>query len=303
MAVGLDEKLSFATGCVINKDLVVIASEIDKIAQTKPHTQVLRYNKGEWSNFIVDWPIVSMCLIMQDGLNLLSLGPDGRIHIANKDGFSEEFIDQSENGPKFAGTLSQIKQIDGRVYAVGMARQVYRREGPGNWSAIDKSIRQPRDEDEIKGVLSIDGSGQDNLYAVGYGGEIYQFNGDKWLFLDIPTNVDLHYVKCIQPDLVYVAGQNGIILRGAGQKWQIVDQEVTDEDLWSIEYFNQEVFFASDSKLFKLSDNHFVEQDIGLSGPATCGHLDKQDGVLWSFGTKFLSFFDGKTWHPIQVPK
>ena len=297
MPIELNEELSFPTGCIINRKLVVIASELDSIIQKKPHTQVLQYQDGKWSHFIVDWPIISMCVTRKNGDSLFSLGVDGRVHIADRNGFSEEVI----SGPERAGTLSQIKLIGDHLYAVGMGRQVYKRENSGEWSAIDQGIRQSIEDDEIRGILSIDGRNSSDIYAVGYEGEIFHYNGKDWAAMDCPTNADLHCIKYVSDDLYYIVGQQGTILKGVKDRWEVVKQDLETGDLWSISSFLDDVYFSSDSQLIKISNKEFKPVNIGLSGSASCGHLDAADGVLWSFGTKFLSYFDGEVWHPVEV--
>ncbi len=297
-----DPDLSFVTGYVVNRDLVVIISEQDRFIESKPHSIVFLYKKGSWSKFIVDWPIVSVCGV-DNGQVLLSLGLDGRVHAAQATGFTSEDIDASQDGPIYTGNLLQIRIIQNDPYVVGMGRQVYRRLAPNNWERMDQSVRQSIEEEEILGFTSIDGFNYNDLYAVGYGGEIWHFNGKVWRNIPSPTNLVLNEVRCMSPDVVYVVGQCGVILRGRNDVWDIICENQVTENFWGIESFNGNLYLSTSDSVYKLVNEMLVKENIGLEGAGCASSLHANDGVLWSFGTKFLSYIEGDDWNSVSVPR
>ncbi len=59
-----------------------------------------------------------------------------------------------------------------------MKRQVYRRGGERRWTDMSAPFPKPR---ETAGFEAIDGYSSNEIYAVGWSGEIWQFNGKKWI--------------------------------------------------------------------------------------------------------------------------
>jgi hypothetical protein len=134
----LDPDLSFRTGYVANRNLVVIVAEQDKFAQSKPHSFLFFFQNGKWNKMVIDWPVISVSELGGAEQTLISLGVDGRVHVAGRRGVTTERIADAEN----TGALSAIRTIGGQSYAVGMARQAYVRRD-GLWAPIDQVSGSP----------------------------------------------------------------------------------------------------------------------------------------------------------------
>jgi hypothetical protein len=71
-------------------------------------------------------------------------------------------------------------------------------------------------------LRAIDGSGDDNVYAVGDAGVVLRYNGAAWAKTPFPVTEDLHDVWVAGPTSIYAAGDNGRILHSAdGDNWTI----------------------------------------------------------------------------------
>ena len=85
--------------------------------------------------------------------------------------------------------MYDIRACPNGVYAVGMGRRVYRRTGSAQWTRVDRDMR-PRSDDEVDaGFRSIHGLPDGSLYAVGFDGEIWSFDRQRWTREDSPTNM------------------------------------------------------------------------------------------------------------------
>ncbi len=147
---------------------------------------------------------------------------------------------------------------------------------------------------------SIDGFTESELYAVGWDGEIWHYNGTEWFQLVSPTNLALYKVICALDGNVYACGQLGILLRGRHNKWAVLDQELTKEDLWGLAWFNDQLFASSSHFVYKLMGDTLRRADMGpIKPPSTCHQLSAADGLLWSIGAKDVMQFDGQTWSRI----
>ncbi len=66
-------------------------------------------------------------------------------------------------------------------------------------------------------------------------GEIWRCN-KGWQQLESPTNVILNKVKVVRDDLIYVCGQQGMLLVGTDNVWSIVDHGSTTDQIWDLEW-------------------------------------------------------------------
>jgi hypothetical protein len=262
------------------------------------------------STFLLDWaenrkPIVgdlgfvAARLAALDGGTLV-VGRLGRVRILDHPRDRDEVID----GPHTYGFLCDAAAIGGSVYATGMSRQVYRRAPDGRWSHDDAGVLdESLDVDSVSGFRAIHGIHEDELYAVGYNGEIWVKAGTGWQQLDSPTNVILERVHVVHPDLVYAAGQGGVILTGRRTEWHVLEQDVTAEDFWAIEWFGERLYLASRSGLFRLQPGGELEPvDTGMGRTVKYGQLRVSDGFLWSFGPSYvLRSTDGEAWTQVRI--
>jgi hypothetical protein len=285
------EGLTFSRGFVARRDLILILSEDDKVASKKEHTKILQYKQGTWSHFVTAWGSVAICAMTLPSFELDVIGADGEVLRGTKEGSVEEIIDNSELGPQATGALRDARVVDKTIFAVGMARQAYRRERPGTWTRIDDGLRAKRDV--IAGLNSVDGFHDDDVYAVGLGGEIWRWNGRRWSKLDSPTNLALNRVRCIPPKTVYACGMRGVVLRGVESRFEVIEQDNTKANFYGLEFFKGTLFVASLEELYTVQGNEFSLLDTGLGSGFTTGDLHANDGVLWSFGAKHLAFTNG----------
>ena len=157
----------------------------------------------------------------------------------------------------------------------------------------------PKGRSVVSGFNSIDGLGEDDIYAVGYGGEIWRRVNNTWRQLESPTNVILHRVRVVKKKLAYASGQKGVLLRGVGDSWQEIRHDSTQDNLWGLEWFKGTLYMASEDTLYRLNDDDDLDV-VDMQGIDTCGHLHANDGVMWSFGTKNIAWSeDAVNWNDV----
>lgn len=290
---------------ILDKELVVVSSIIDKFAgDNRDHAMICSWFDDDWSHELIDDnSICSVIIIEEPKSKILSIGVDGRVDVDDADtGMGVEYVDKSERGPNYSETLRCAKVINNYVYAAGMARQIYRRNGPDDWVQFDDGVYMSRgNRDYAAGILDIDGFNNE-LYAVGYKGEIWYYNGNNWEQSDTPTDIALTKVICVG-DIVYIVGLSGIIIKGTHNLWEVIEQDVTKDDFWGIASFMKRIYVANYSGVYELSVNELIKVDFKLEDSVSTAYLDAHDDVIWSVGEKDIVISeDGVKWVKLPNP-
>ena len=292
---------SYLGGAIISKSTIMfLLKETAGDYEELPVTIFISRHEGAWKNGgVKPWPVVGSAWSTLPKRKLVTVGPHGHCRIIGGGEDSEESIGDTPDGISARGPLTRVRTIAGKAYAIGMDRQVYRRDDANRWTCIDQSARPgPK---EVKGFESIDGFSADDLYAVGYDGDIFHWNGKSWRQIDSPTNLILTDVCCAADGLVYIVGQMGTIIRGRGDRWEVLDHGGGKAHLWNCAVFQGRLYTTTNSKLLHLgTDGKLVPVDFGEDLPATVYHLATGDGILLSIGAKDVMSFDGITWTRID---
>lgn len=303
MAGRWTDLFSYVTGAVRYKDLAMLAlvSEESR-SDNADRTYFLIWDSGEWEGFDAPkpWGVVSMCVCEHPIEQAIALGSGGQIFCVGSGQLSEEILEPKGDPPGERPTMRGIRSIGGKAYAVGMNRRVYRRDEIDSWVRIDQGARPPRESDNIVGFESIDGFNESDIYAVGWDGAIWQFDGSIWSELASPTNLVLSDVCCGGDGLVYACARTGILLRGRDQKWEVVEHELDIGDIWNLAWFDGQLYLSTMRNVYTLHDDSLRPVDMGDDTPNTCFHLTARDGVLWSVGAKDVMSFDGRHWTRID---
>lgn len=247
------------------------------------------------SSLAFDSPLARLALLAS---------PDPQIFTCGRLGYVARIlagaaIEETIQGPHDQGFIRDLRAIGARLYAVGMGRQAYRRSDSGKWVRCDAGLlHASEDVLEIRGLNAIDGLSEDDIYTVGFHGEIWHCVRGEWHEVESPTNLILERVRAVRPDRVYAAGQAGVLLRGQGEAWESVGQTTTEDDFWGMEWFRDRLYLATAVGLFVLTNGDELKSvDTGLSGTRTYSQLHAGQGALWSFGAKHFAWTeDGAIW-------
>jgi|GEM_PF-1226058 len=295
---------SFLSGFVQDRNTARVIAQVDQLRdQGSTASRLMKWTRdeGQWMSFRLEWTATRMWVLTKPEMQVFAIGPDGIVSVGTSKGMSEEEVDPGDDGPRRRGPIRDLQFIGSHLYVAGMSRQVYRREAPNRWMRQDDGAVLPRGDMTVAGFNSIDGLDENDIYAVGFNGEIWRRSGEKWRKLDSPTNLVLHRVRVIRPDLVFICGQEGVLMRGSGERWRIIEHDATAEDFWGMEWFGDRLYLACDDGLYVLAADDSVNAvDTGLAAEWTTRHLHTNDGVLWSFGPKSIAWTeDGRRWNDV----
>lgn len=269
--------------CILSKGKALIEKDIS-------HTSVVGIYQGEWMD-VVDtvWDASAIAF---------ARAPSGRYVIVGEDGDVAVYLGAgktaSESISPAPTLIRNATTIEGYVYVCGMKRQAYARVDDGRW--VDLSAPFPA-ADETAGFEAIDGYARNEIYAAGWSGEVWEFDGTRWTDRSGLTSLILTSVCCAPDGTVYVGGQQGTLLTGRHDAWQIMQRDDgVEHDIWDVHWFMDRLYVATVSTLYTLQGRSLVPVNFGEAGTPTCFNLTSSGGTLWSIGHNDVASFDGATW-------
>jgi hypothetical protein len=295
----------FVDGYAARSTLIGVASYLEELSDTDAeYTRLYSFNgdTGRWGHVDVKHAIVSMVRAIRDGVGCWHcLSKRGVVVTVQNATQTETTISDAGTGPGNYGYVSRIRKIGEDFFICGYRRQVYKLDRD-NWAHFfDANILADRSESAI-GFNDIDGASDGDMFAVGWKGEIYHFDGSAWAKVDSPTNSNLYSIRCSPGQPAYACGQAGTVLRFSDAGWESLITPGVTQDLWSVELFKGVPYFASLDGLYRLEQDQLVPVSTGLAHRLDGYKLHASDDVLWSFGHERLASFDGATWTTITCP-
>jgi hypothetical protein len=292
----------FRLGAVRYSDLCYLAAaDPDATSAALPHTVFFSYDRGTWGVAPPSsWNAISMCVVRQPTERMIAIGEHGNVRVIGGGEDSEHTIADTPDGPRRVGPLREVRAIAQEAYACGMGRQVYRRSEAGPWVRIDQDIGTAAAADAVFGFESIHGFDAGDLYAVGWHGEIWHFDGTTWHRVDSPTSLLLTRVLCAPDGWAYACGARGVLLRGRGDTWTILSSAAPTADLHDLEWWGDHLIASSTRALYRWTGSNLEVLSTGDLVAATCHQLDAADGILWSVGETDILQLDAERWTRIE---
>lgn len=294
---------SIYTGVVRYSDLgYLLATNDDFVKEGIPHTRIYTLDCGNWGGGDLDWTAISASVCYLPEERFIVISPTGKVQVSGGGHIDNEApIEDGKYSPQSRGPLKEVRGIaNGFAYAVGTCRQAYRRDGPGKWTCIDQTAQTSVEDITDTCFESLDGFSNTDIYAVGWEGEIWHYNGAKWEMMDSPTNLALFKVRCGGDGFMYACGQVGTLLRGKGTNWELIDHDSTDENLRGLQWYNDILYVSTMENLYKLVEGELLKVEFKKDVPKTFNHLSARDGLLWSIGAKDVMEYNGKVWRRIR---
>ena len=107
---------------------------------------------------------------------------------------------------------------------------------------------------------------------------------------------------CAPDGKVYAAGRSGTIVYGRGEKWQLVNQNETQDTFWGLTWFENKLYLSTESSVYYLESLATKKVDFGINKPPTCRYLQANDEIMCSIGHDDIVIFDGFKWNPLPSP-
>ncbi|WP_341325083.1 hypothetical protein [Methylotuvimicrobium sp. KM2] len=283
-------ELTFIRGAAIRSDLLYVLTKGKALLEKDiAHTATLSLYQGQWAYAeTTDWDSSAIAIANLPTECLVFIGEDGDVCT-----YTEGQITREKLFP-IPKMIRNAKTISGYVFACGMLRQVYHRTNEGIWKNI--SATSPKAEEKV-GFEAIDGFSLNEIYAVGWSGEIWEYFDSKWIARSSPTNLILTSVCCAPDNSVYIGGQNGTLIKGRNDSWEIIQwEDDIDIDIWDLHWFQNKLYVATIRNLYTLEGNTLVDVNFGETDITSCFNLTEAEGVMWSIGHEDVLSFDGNKW-------
>ena len=301
----LTPQFNFITGAVRRRD-IVYASMVPKSGDPdmRDVSFPLSWLGTEWSRdddyAFLPWSVVRIAVAKYPFEQGVFVGAWGEAYVIGAGESHEETI-ATEDGPRQRGPLRSACSAEGRVLAVGMDRQAWRRDDAYLWTSIDQGMRPDPGDTEAVGLEAVSAFSADEIYACGHRGELWRRDAATWRNLPLDTNLVLTSICCAGDGAVYVAGQSGVLLAGRGDRFAFLDSDPIAGTVWDLAWYNGNLYLATDTILYRRDAQGVIAPvDLSRLGAATFNHLDASDEVLWSFGEQDVLALDGSTWTRID---
>lgn len=281
-------KTLFVDGAARFHDLIYIVGKDRALHdQDVAHSRFIAFDQSVFCHSgDRNWSAVAICVVRHPTEKMVAVGHDGEVFTYVGGVRADEQIEPEPMA------LRKLGVIEGIPYACGMNREVFRRDGDNMW----KAMHAPG-SNETSGFEAIDGFNSNEIYAVGWKGEIWEWNGKIWTAHPGLTNLILTGVCCGENQRVYACGQNGTLIVGRHGAWKQVELNDFSTDFWDIHWFGDKLYIATIQKLYTYDDeNGLVAVDFGMDTPSSCYRFSSAEGVLWSIGSDDVFSFDGQKW-------
>lgn len=232
----------------------------------------------------------------------------GSVWVANRDYREVEEV-QPDARVDHTKTLAvkRIARIAGKVYLVSMFRRLFRRDGPNQWTEVSQGI--PRlTQKELAGKRNfgfsdLHGLSEDNMYAVGGHGDVWRFDGTRWVQCDFPSNKQLDTVTVAPDGQVYISGQSGSLWVGREDCWTLISNGSSSVPYNDSRWFKGKLWLISDYQLHVLEEGELRRTSYNGSKVVYTGWMDCTDDLLViATNNGSVHIFDGTDWKTVIRP-
>jgi hypothetical protein len=198
--------------------------------------------------------------------------------------------------------FSNVKSIrNGHAICVGPRRKVYIRNHANNWTQLDRGLFPQGENTKLEntGFSDIDGFSESDMYACGGDADLWHYDGNQWKQIDTPDNSVLRNICCAEDGQVYVITNRREIIKGRGEIWEVIQQDLTDEVFENIVCFNGKVLISTVSEIYEVTKQGLEKETLGVPNMDSKAHLAAGDGILVVAGGDEAAIYDGKSWSVI----
>lgn len=295
-----EEMLTLQSGAIADSgQILVIALEQEKADAKVDHAHLLLWNGTEWRRVAsLDYACVRARWMVD---RWVVLGVTGGLTIVMPTGETKQTRVFPEAAPGKRGLMRSLAWTGTELVAVGMRHQVFVSKDATTWVEQTQSMQSWPPLGHVNGFEAASGSAS-GVYAVGWEGEIALRDDSGWRRIHSPTNLILTSIADCG-DYMIAVGQRGLMIRGSGAEWKVLELENASTDLWDVVQYDGRVYTSSLYALFVLAGDALKRVDMEDIAPlSSCYHLSVAGKYLCSVGPHAVGYFDGDRWTSVPMP-
>jgi hypothetical protein len=272
----------------------------DVAAQGIEHSAILKLTRGVFESVCLKMFRCKHVAWLPGLQEAVFVGDNGECAVVASDGSDrDEYVTRSQRSPRNTGHIRAAAKLGNDVIVVGMQRQAYRRLGSGQWVDMNRGIPSAAGA-ETSGFECVLALSETEIYAAGWRGELWLFEGEDWRRLDSPTNRIITSLGLNPNGEVFACGRNGLLIAGRKDTWRLISDSACPDDLWALAAGSGVQFAAALRRLYTLNDDGTATVvPLDELGAESFGYLASTSDVVWSLGEKDFLSFDGARWSRI----
>lgn len=190
-----------------------------------------------------------------------------------------------------------IKGLEnGHLYVTAHRMEVLRRDGTNKWTYLSEGLPKSEEKQSVY-FNDIDGFSDNDLYACGEQGNVWNWNGNQWKIIDVPSNSLMEKILCAGDGNVYIFDNKGYFYVGREDRWEVIKQEEF-EWTWldSMVWFKDRVYISTQSQLFQIKNGTFEKcpLDSHKNAPPQWAKMHARNGILVSGSSSGTVLYDGE---------
>jgi hypothetical protein len=203
--------------------------------------------------------------------------------------------------------VRKARLVQGKMYMVASGREVRRRDAPDAWTILSNGVPDKfAEKDGSKmGFHDIDGFSENDIYAGGYNGDVWHWDGQIWKKVAIPTNADIYGVCCGGDGLVYLSTGVETIVVGRGNRWKIIsyakEKNLGDVKFSNMVWFKDRIYMGYGSTLYEIHDGKFQSSTLNdMEGrPVDWSFIDVTEDLMLAGSKLEVALFDGERFETV----
>lgn len=309
-------------GCSIRKGPVISlvlrrdieANELSQLSDDEVPTRVFYFNLAtnvsgyDQFDYGMRFPKIGSSEFPDSLTICAARSPTGPVWVVNRNyAEMEQVRPDALEKPRSTVAVSRIVQVNGRAYAVSRFRRLFRRDGPNQWILVSEGIppgkvKSPFDEGKY-GFHDLHGLTEDNLYAVGGHGDVWRYDGIRWIQCDFPSNKELDTVTVAPDGQVYISGQSGSLWVGKEDTWTLLANGSSSVPYNDSRWFKGKLWLISDYQLHVLEDGELRRATHSGARLIHTGWMDCTDDLMViATNGGSVHVFDGADWKTVIRP-
>lgn len=271
----------------------------------RPKRMITYYRDGEpgdqWAGTEYEgWSLSVIGSALSPKSQFLAADIHGNVHVIGSDdeSFDKSLVERKPGNPNRGG-IRKLKQIGGYAYMCGGARSVAKRSENGKWiSHTDAFPLHP--EIGRGGFDDIDGFSEVDVYAGGGLGDVWRYDGKRWIQVAFPSNSRVQAICCGADGNVYISCYEGITFVGRENQWKKIYNGGISLGFRDMVWYEDRVWCTNDYGFWTIHNSVLTQvTDLPSEILVCAGRLSVGDGVLLAAGLRGAAFLEKGRWNSI----